>query len=235
MPPGTLRAVDQSIFQCERSLRRISSRSHLNNRPSDLIVASRVARDPTNVAQSELGLHLAPGVRGQCCPRHVRLDCRWISHKVTGPADGGELRPPAGAAGKGRSRLNDGQPSVAAVVIGLRLRRPEFTPPSVSSTLRLASIEGLHTRLRSGSEPGADLERAIDTPGPGSARSEILRMRACRSLHQCDPLAAYLQQVGFSCCQRLVAKLIDFLCWRSGYLQGLGHIIEDAKVVGGTG
>jgi putative zinc-binding metallo-peptidase len=64
-------------------------------------------------------------------------------------------------------------PAVAAVVIGgLRLRKTEFALPSASSTLRSAPIEGLHTCLRSGSEPGADLERAIDTPGPGSARSE---------------------------------------------------------------
>ncbi len=54
-------------------------------------------------------------------------------------------------------------PAVTAVVIGgLRLRETEFTPPSVSSTLRSAPIEGLHTYLRSGSEPGADLERAIE-------------------------------------------------------------------------
>jgi hypothetical protein len=58
-----------------------------------------------------------------------------------------------------------------AVVIGRpALTKTEFTPPSVSSTLRSTSIEGLHTHLRSGSEPGADLD-ALDTPGPGSARS----------------------------------------------------------------
>jgi hypothetical protein len=48
------------------------------------------------------------------------------------------------------------------VIGGLRLRKTKFTPPSVICTLRSAPIEGLHTYLRSGSEPGADLERAIE-------------------------------------------------------------------------
>jgi len=59
-----------------------------------------LASDPGALAQSQLGPLLAAGVRGQCCPRHARLDRRWVCHEVIGPADGGELRPAAERLGK---------------------------------------------------------------------------------------------------------------------------------------
>ena len=40
-----------------------------------------LAFDASSLAQSQLGPLLAARVRGQCCPRHARLDRRLDGHK----------------------------------------------------------------------------------------------------------------------------------------------------------
>ncbi len=91
----------------------------------------------------------------------------WNAGHSATPVHDGELRAAAGAAGE--SRLNDGQPGVAAIDRRLCLRKTEFTPPSVNSTLGSALIEW---------QPDRGQSRAriwtLDTPGPGSARSEAI-------------------------------------------------------------